>query len=68
MPPYTPEHNPTEHIRDEVREKEFANRFFATLDAVEVGLNTEMEQLAADPPRLATLTCFSWIRQRRLYV
>jgi transposase len=68
LPPYTPECNPTEHIWDEVREKGFANRFFATLDAVEVGLKTELELLSADLPRLGTLTCFSWIRQGLLYV
>lgn len=62
LPPYTPECNPTEHIWDEVREKGFANRFFATLDAVEVGLKTQLDLLAADAPRLISLTCFPWIR------
>lgn len=64
LPPYTPECNPTEHIWDEVREKGFANRFFATLDAVEVGLKTQLDLLAADAPRLTSLTCFPWIRDR----
>ena len=68
LPAYTPECNPTEHIWDEVREKGFANRFFATLDAVEVGLITHLELLAADPARLARLTCFPWIRDGLLYV
>lgn len=68
LPPYTPECNPTEHIWDEVREKAFANRFFATLDAVEVGLRTELELLAADRERLGSLTCFPWIKQALLYV
>lgn len=68
LPPYTPECNPTEHIWDEVREKGFANRCFATLDAVEVGLKTQLELLSADPPRLGSLTCFPWIRSGLLYL
>ena len=68
LPPYCPECNPTEHIWDEVREKGFANRFFATLDAVEVGLKTQLTLLAADPDRLRSLTLFPWVRDGLLYV
>jgi transposase len=68
LPPYTPECNPTEHIWDEVREKGFANRYFATLDAVEVGLKTQLELLASDAARLRNLTCFPWVRDGLLYV
>jgi transposase len=63
LPPYTPECNPTEHIWDEVQEKGFANRYFATLEAVEVGLKTPMDLLAADTQRLASLTALPWIKQ-----
>ena len=34
IPPYTPEMNPTEQVWDEVREKDFKNRFFNTLESV----------------------------------
>ncbi len=68
LPPYCPECNPTEHLWDEVREKGFANRFFATFDAVEVGLRTQLDALTADPARLRSLTCFPWIRDSLLYV
>jgi hypothetical protein len=51
-----------------VREKGFANRFFATLDAVEVGLKTQLDLLSADPDRLRSLTCFPWIRDGLLYL
>ena len=68
LPPYPPECNPTEHIWDEVREKGFANRYFPTLDAVEVGLKTQMDLLAADSQRLASLTALPWIKQPLLYV
>jgi transposase len=68
LPPYCPECNPTEHIWDEVREKGFANRYFATLDAVEVGLKTQLTLLTADTARLRSLTLFPWVREGLLYV
>jgi hypothetical protein len=68
MPPYTSVCNPTEHIWDEVREKGFANRFFATFDAVEVGLKTQLDLLSADPDRLQSITYFPWIRDGLLYL
>lgn len=61
LPPYCPECNPTEHIWDEVREKGFANQLFATLDAVQARLITQLDELAADAPRLHSLTLFPWI-------
>ena len=68
LPPYCPECNPTEHIWDDVREKGFANRYFAALDAVEVGLKTQLMLLAADTARLRSLTLFPWVREGFLYV
>jgi transposase len=68
LPPYSPECNPSEHIWDEIREKGFANEFFATLDDVEVRLKTRLEELAADAARLRSLTHFSWIENGLLYV
>jgi transposase len=35
LPPYSPELNPMENIWEEVREKGFNNRVFASLDALE---------------------------------
>lgn len=61
LPPYSPECNPTEHVWDEVREKGFANQLFSTLNAVEVQLQTQLDLLAADQPRLRSLTGFPWI-------
>jgi len=34
IPPYTPEMNPIEQIWDEIREKNFANIFFGSLEQV----------------------------------
>jgi transposase len=61
LPPYCPECNPSEHIWDETREKGFANRLFDTLDAVEVELKTQLQNLSDNPDRLRSLTCFPWI-------
>ncbi len=33
LPPYAPELNPVEHLWDELREKEFANKVFDFLEA-----------------------------------
>ena len=35
LPPYSPELNPQEHIWDELREKSFHNKTFASLDLLE---------------------------------
>ena len=68
LPACTPECNPTEHVWDETREKGFANQFFADLAAVEVRLETELQLLLNDPPRLRKLTCFPWISTGLLYL
>jgi transposase len=61
LPPYSPELNPTEHLWDEIREKEFANTVFASLDAVEDRLVEALATLEQDPSRIAELTGFPWI-------
>lgn len=61
LPPYTPECNPVEHVWDEVREKNFANRLFHALEDVEVCLETGLHDLGKDSKRLASLTKFSWL-------
>jgi transposase len=60
LPAYCPECNPSEHLWDETREKGFANRLFETLDAVEVQLKTQLQELSADRKRLTNLTYFPW--------
>ena len=61
LPPYSPELNPAEHLWDELREKEFANTVFASLDAVEDRLVEALATLEHDPSRVAELTGFPWI-------
>jgi len=61
LPPYCPECNPSEHLWDEIREKGFANQYFATLDDVQVRLKIQLEELSADPQPLRSLTCSPWL-------
>ena len=62
LPPWSPQLNPVEHVWDEVREKWFANRVFASMDAVEEQLITALKAWEADPQGVASLTGFDWIR------
>ena len=61
LPPWSPQLNPAEHVWDEVREKWFANRQFASMDQLEAQLVTGLASLEADTPRVASLTGFDWI-------
>ena len=62
LPPWSPQLNPVEHVWDEVREKWFANRVFASMNAVEEQLITALKTLEEDSPRVASLTGFDWIK------
>jgi transposase len=62
LPPWSPPLNPVEHVWDEVREKWFANRVFASLSAVEEQLVAALASLENDPQRVASLTGFDWIK------
>jgi transposase len=61
LPARSPELNPVEHLWEEVREKWFANRAFATLDAAEDQLVDALRALEGDAPRVARLAGFDWI-------
>ena len=61
MPPWSPPLNPVEHLWDELREKWFAHRVFASLHAVEEPLLTALKTLEEDSLRVASLTGFDWI-------
>ena len=63
QPAYSPEVNSVEHVWDEVREKYFANRQFASMDQLEEQLVTGLAVLEADTPRMASLTGFDWISE-----
>jgi len=54
--PYSPEVNPVEHVWDELREKYFHNRVFASLKALIDMLCQDLNELTDDPARLRSLT------------
>ncbi|MCA1962009.1 MAG: transposase [Desulfomonile sp.] len=61
LPPYSPELNPVEHLREEIREKRFPNRVFKSLDAVEKVLVGALHSLEQSPEGIAGITGFNWI-------
>jgi len=52
---------PWKHIRDEIREKWFANEVFSSLDAVEDRLVEALVDLENDKESVASTTGFDWI-------
>ena len=62
LPAWSPQLNPVEHLWDEVREKWFANRVFASMKALEEQLVAALTTWEADPQTVASLTGFDWIR------
>ncbi len=61
LPPYAPELNPIEHIWDELREKNFHNRVFPSLDALEDNLVDALKALEEDPDTAHSIVSWSWI-------
>jgi len=66
LPPYAPELNPVEHLWDELREKEFANRVFDSLAAVQSQLEAGLAKMQADHPAIRSLTAWPWISNLNL--
>jgi DDE superfamily endonuclease len=61
LPAYSPELNPQEHVWDELREKEFPNRVFDSMEAVIQQLEAGLPRMAADKKALNSLTAWPWI-------
>lgn len=61
LPPYCAEINPAEHIWEEIREKDFANKVFHSMDAVEDQLVHSLVGLENDKEKVASITGFNWI-------
>jgi transposase len=61
LPPYAPELNPIEHVWDELREKFFHNRVFASLDALEDQLVLGLKTLEQNPRTIHTIVSWDWI-------
>ena len=62
QPAYSPEHNPVEHIWEELREKAFSNRIFASLDAVIDTLCDQLQRLENNSKLLHSMTYFPHFR------
>lgn len=62
QPAYSPELNPVEHIWEELREKAFSNRVFASLDAVIDTLCEQLRQLEDNSMLLHSMTYFPHFR------
>jgi hypothetical protein len=68
LPGYAPELNPQEHIWDELREKEFPNRVFASMEGVLAQLQAGLPRLASNTEALRSLTAWPWIISLNLIV
>ena len=62
QPAYSPEVNPVEHVWEELREKYFPNRLFLSLDLVVEALCKGINDLAAHPEHLRSMTFFPHFR------
>ena len=60
-PAYSPELNPVEHIWDDIREKEFTNRVFDSIESVMDTLCVGINRLIGKPEYLKGMTGFSHI-------
>lgn len=60
LPPYSPELNPAEHIREHLRENFFGNEVFTNLDQVDQRLFEGLRSLVLQPQIVQKLTCFDW--------
>lgn len=61
LPPYSPELNPQEHIWDELREKNFHNRVFENIEALEEHLAGALKALENSTERVKSITAWDWI-------
>jgi transposase len=61
LPPCSPELNPVEYLRDEIREKYFSNLVFATIESLEVHLMHSLATLEQDRKRVRSITGWEWI-------
>lgn len=61
LPPYSPQLNPVEHIWDSIRENDFRNEVFNSLEGVENQLLRALSGLEENPESVASMTGFPWI-------
>ena len=67
LPPYSPEHNPVEHIWDELREKSFHNRVFKSIEVLEDHLSSALLEMELDNKRVHSIVAWPWIINALMY-
>lgn len=61
LPAYSPQLNPQEHLWDELREKEFPNRVFESMEGVRSQLREGLPRLAGDQAKIKGICAWPWI-------
>lgn len=61
LPPYSPELNPVEHVWDDLREKEFHNRVFDSIDSLEGHPGKALREMENDHERIRSIVAWPWI-------
>lgn len=61
QPSHSPELNPAEHLWEDLRENEFHNKAFGSLDQVEQALCDGLRRIEADPDVLRSMTRFPYL-------
>ena len=61
LPPYSPDMNPVENIWEELREKNFDNKVFASLDDLEQQLIHSLKLLEDQPEITKSIAGWPWI-------
>lgn len=62
LPAYSPQLNPQENVWDEIREKNFPNRVYGSMEAVREQLTAGLQTFANSPSSVTSLTAWPWIR------
>jgi transposase len=63
LPPYSPELNPQENIRQYLRQNYLANRVFETYEAIVDACCHAWNSLAAQPERITAIATRTWAQQ-----
>jgi len=61
LPPYSPELNPAEHLWDSMREHDFKNNTFTSMENVEKTMVCSLRALEEDKESIRSMTGFPWI-------
>lgn len=63
LPGYSPQLNPQENVWDEIREKNFPNRVYESMEAVRAKLAEGLAEFAAATAAVISLTAWPWIKK-----